>query len=223
MNKAEHAKDAIRSFIDKRVEQLFLKPYVAKVLSKTNDDMEIEIFGLRGENSSEIFKWSDGIFYRLDNFWIEEDDYVFIHPIDNTFVITGRITKSFPKLIDIIDASSVSLPHTIFSDLEDDTFIRIEVAYQYGSGYESDTLSFRFGDLPSAGIYSTAFAEHRTTVEDHDHSVPHPHSDEGDHYHDADIWQSLLFQKSGKELRLTARTLKGSANMRCYLDGYYNQ
>ena len=167
MDDREKVKDLFRSFIDKRVEQLMLKPFIGKVISKTDEDLEIQIFGIQG---SPTFKWSTGLFYRLDNFWLNEGDDVLIETIGNAFAITGRITKSFPKFKEL--KSIGTSPTTILEELKDNDIVGFEL---WGttiinkdndsdpeSVHKSISWQGRFGDIPSTGIRITF-----ETTEDH--------------------------------------------------------
>ena len=158
MSGRDEAKQAIKGYIEKIIDQHFLKPLTGKVVSKmeTTDppDMEIKVFGLLEQGEAPTFRWSDGIFARLDDFWLEVGDDLFIIPINGTFVITGRITKVFPKLRDTFDITTS--PVVILEKLVDSNIVGFELESEQtlNNPRREDvqkTISWyaKFGDLPS--------------------------------------------------------------------------
>ena len=155
MAEREDAKQGLRGFVERIIDQHFLKPLIGKVISKTDEDLEITIFGLLEQNEHPTFKWSDGIFYRLDDFWLEINDDLFIVPINGTFVITGRITKKFPKLRDRIRIPRPNVLVLVLEDLVDTNIVgfELETTQTLHNPLEEEVLKTvswygKFGDMP---------------------------------------------------------------------------
>ena len=95
MDSNEKIKQALCAFIDKRVDQLFLKPYLGKVITKndTSETLEVEVIGISGKP---IIKWESGGLVILSGIIPEKNDDVLLLSLDGIFVIVGIISTTFP-------------------------------------------------------------------------------------------------------------------------------
>lgn len=167
MSARDDAKRAIRGLVENVIEQNLLKPLMGKVVSKSDEDLEIMVFGLFDKGKHPVFKWSQGIFYRYEDIQLNLEDDVFIVPIQNTFMITGKITKDLDKYLSASKSTYKSMTLR---------WRKIGGADSYDIRYRPVYPAEKY-DFLELDEMDTFHGEHTHHMDQHLHNIPHAHSD----------------------------------------------